>query len=343
MSPNRPGSISQGGDTGSNPVGTTYDDLRKRSSMGVGAALERFRSPRLFPPGHFLAVTAVTYVRAPARPRRARVRRGRYRPASDGDAPRAPRRWWGAELNRDGPPRAAAADLARKLRDFPKADGKPIKPHPVPMPDGTVPRGLLPRGLRDGVGRVSRPRVPPRYDRYTRYRPGQARSASSACSVPPPKRARRSVSRMRSRFGRSRLLRPRERLLEVLREGGTMNLRLYDRRNGAWTSPTPLGDTRLPSLSPAGRTPGTDGAPFGSCLGDARPASPQNARRPCWRPPPCDGGGLGERAGQGPHPSSVPPAIPLEPKMWPQGRTGSSQRSSPAVSLRSKRTGVDVT
>jgi hypothetical protein len=50
-------------------------------------------------------------------------------------------RWWGAELNRDGPPRAAAADLARHLKAFPKPDGKPIKPHPIKMPDGTVPRG----------------------------------------------------------------------------------------------------------------------------------------------------------------------------------------------------------
>jgi hypothetical protein len=49
--------------------------------------------------------------------------------------------WWGAELNRDGPPRAAAADLARKLKAFPKPDGKPIKPRTIRMPDGSTPRG----------------------------------------------------------------------------------------------------------------------------------------------------------------------------------------------------------
>ena len=50
-------------------------------------------------------------------------------------------KWWGAELNRDGPPRAAAADLARKLRAFPKSDGKPIKPRVIKLPDGTTARG----------------------------------------------------------------------------------------------------------------------------------------------------------------------------------------------------------
>jgi hypothetical protein len=50
-------------------------------------------------------------------------------------------RWWGAELNRDGAPRAAAADLARKLRGFERSDGRPIKPGGIRMPDGTTPRG----------------------------------------------------------------------------------------------------------------------------------------------------------------------------------------------------------
>ncbi|HYZ13757.1 MAG TPA: DUF3631 domain-containing protein [Actinomycetota bacterium] len=50
-------------------------------------------------------------------------------------------RWWSTELNRDGPPRAAAADLARKLKAFPKPDGKPIKPGVIRMPDGSTPRG----------------------------------------------------------------------------------------------------------------------------------------------------------------------------------------------------------
>jgi hypothetical protein len=50
-------------------------------------------------------------------------------------------RFWGAELNREGPPRAAATDLARKLRPFKKADGDPVKPHGVRLVDGTTPRG----------------------------------------------------------------------------------------------------------------------------------------------------------------------------------------------------------
>jgi hypothetical protein len=49
-------------------------------------------------------------------------------------------KWWGAELNRDGPPLAAAADLARKLRGFEGPDG-PIKPRNVRLPDGTIPKG----------------------------------------------------------------------------------------------------------------------------------------------------------------------------------------------------------
>ena len=50
-------------------------------------------------------------------------------------------KFWGAEIGRDGAPMGAASDLARKLRAFEKPDGKPIKPHPVKMPDGVVPRG----------------------------------------------------------------------------------------------------------------------------------------------------------------------------------------------------------
>jgi hypothetical protein len=50
-------------------------------------------------------------------------------------------KWWGPELNRDGPPRAAAADLARKLRGFPRSDSKPIKPHVLKLSDGTTARG----------------------------------------------------------------------------------------------------------------------------------------------------------------------------------------------------------
>jgi hypothetical protein len=44
-------------------------------------------------------------------------------------------RWWGAEVVRDGPPRAAATDLARKLRPF------EIRPKVIRLPEGTTPRG----------------------------------------------------------------------------------------------------------------------------------------------------------------------------------------------------------
>ncbi len=50
---------------------------------------------------------------------------------------------WGAELKQSGPPLGAASDLARRLRGFDEADGKPIKPCVVRMPDGTTPRGYL--------------------------------------------------------------------------------------------------------------------------------------------------------------------------------------------------------
>jgi hypothetical protein len=45
-------------------------------------------------------------------------------------------RWWGAELNRDAPPRAAATDLARNLRPF------GVKPKVIRVGDGT-PRGYV--------------------------------------------------------------------------------------------------------------------------------------------------------------------------------------------------------
>ena len=50
-------------------------------------------------------------------------------------------KFWAAEVKRDGAPQGAASDLARKLRGFEKPDGKPIKPHPIKLPDGSVPRG----------------------------------------------------------------------------------------------------------------------------------------------------------------------------------------------------------
>lgn len=44
-------------------------------------------------------------------------------------------RFWGAELGREGPPRAAATDLARHLRPF------GVKPKVIRVSDGTTPRG----------------------------------------------------------------------------------------------------------------------------------------------------------------------------------------------------------
>ena len=46
-------------------------------------------------------------------------------------------------MNRDGPPRAAAADLARKLKAFPRPNGRPIKPGVIRLPDGSTARGYL--------------------------------------------------------------------------------------------------------------------------------------------------------------------------------------------------------
>ena len=44
-------------------------------------------------------------------------------------------KWWGAETNRDGAPRAAAADVARYLKGF------GVRPHVIKMPDGSTARG----------------------------------------------------------------------------------------------------------------------------------------------------------------------------------------------------------
>lgn len=46
-------------------------------------------------------------------------------------------RYWGAEVERESHPRAAATDLARKLRPF------GVRPRVIRLPDGTTPRGYL--------------------------------------------------------------------------------------------------------------------------------------------------------------------------------------------------------
>jgi Protein of unknown function (DUF3631) len=60
-------------------------------------------------------------------------------------------KWWGAELHRDGPPLAAAADLARKLRPF------HIGPRGVRLADGTTPRGYLREQFADAWARYLPP------------------------------------------------------------------------------------------------------------------------------------------------------------------------------------------
>ncbi|GIU97413.1 MAG: hypothetical protein KatS3mg013_1216 [Actinomycetota bacterium] len=50
-------------------------------------------------------------------------------------------RFWGAELARDGTPRAAPADLARYLRQFRTPEGEPIRPRVIKMADGSTARG----------------------------------------------------------------------------------------------------------------------------------------------------------------------------------------------------------
>ena len=54
-------------------------------------------------------------------------------------------RWWGSELGRDGAPRAAAADLAAKLRPF------GVKPRTIRVGDGT-PRGYLLADFAEAFG-----------------------------------------------------------------------------------------------------------------------------------------------------------------------------------------------
>jgi hypothetical protein len=62
-------------------------------------------------------------------------------------------RFWGVELGREGPPRAAATELAAKLRDFRTPAGGPIKPHGVRLPDGTTPRGYYLADFADAFER----------------------------------------------------------------------------------------------------------------------------------------------------------------------------------------------
>jgi hypothetical protein len=52
-------------------------------------------------------------------------------------------RWWADDLRKDGPPRTAGADLAKKLRPFRNSDGEPITSRTIRLADGSTPRGYL--------------------------------------------------------------------------------------------------------------------------------------------------------------------------------------------------------
>lgn len=67
-------------------------------------------------------------------------------------------RWWSADVERaerpDGaPPRKAGADLSAKLRPFRRPDGERIKPHPIKMDEGRVPRGYYRSDFDDAFPR----------------------------------------------------------------------------------------------------------------------------------------------------------------------------------------------
>jgi hypothetical protein len=67
-------------------------------------------------------------------------------------------RWWAADVEKaerpEGPaPRKAGADLSAKLKPFRRPDGERIKPHPVKMDDGRVPRGYYLSDFADAFPR----------------------------------------------------------------------------------------------------------------------------------------------------------------------------------------------
>jgi putative DNA primase/helicase len=50
-------------------------------------------------------------------------------------------RFWADDVRKDGPPRVAGADLAKKLRPFRTSDGGRITSRTIKLPDGTTPKG----------------------------------------------------------------------------------------------------------------------------------------------------------------------------------------------------------
>jgi hypothetical protein len=83
-------------------------------------------------------------------------------------------KWWGAETNRDGAPRAAATDIARYLKGF------GVKPHVIRMPDGSTPRGYT----RDTFEESWTLYLPPRNTRNTRN--AAASEVAPVAPVAPP-------------------------------------------------------------------------------------------------------------------------------------------------------------
>jgi hypothetical protein len=83
-------------------------------------------------------------------------------------------KWWGAETNRDGAPRAAATDVARYLKGF------GVRPHVVKMPDGSTARGYS----RESFEESSTLYLPPRNQRNQRN--PAASEVTGVTSVTPP-------------------------------------------------------------------------------------------------------------------------------------------------------------
>jgi len=96
-------------------------------------------------------------------------------------------KWWSAEANREGSPRAAATDLARKLRGFERPDGEPIAPHVIKMRDGTTPRGYHAEDFETAWSTyLPSFGSPPRNHRNHRNRAGQHGCAPTPQQTQPP-------------------------------------------------------------------------------------------------------------------------------------------------------------
>ena len=93
-------------------------------------------------------------------------------------------KWWGAEVNRDGAPRAAATDIARHLKGF------GVKPKVIKLPDRTTPRGYLREQFKEAWSVY----LPPRNQR-NRRNPAASEVAPVASVAPPTPRPTESEAR----------------------------------------------------------------------------------------------------------------------------------------------------